>query len=73
MRVAIKPQTVPHFTAPVNAKVELGSLACGGTLQIFWLQKLQLLVESAVQLKSGCDFCKYQLKQILVANIATES
>ena len=43
------------------------------TLQIFWLQKLQLLVVFTVQLQSGCDFCNYELKQILAAKIATRS
>ena len=41
------------------------------TLQIFRLQKLQLLVVSFFQLQPGCNFCNYQLKLILVANFAT--
>ena len=31
MPVEVKANTVPHFKAPVNAKVELWGLECGGT------------------------------------------
>ena len=31
------------------------------TLQIFWLQKLQLLAVLHVQLQSGCNICNHQL------------
>ena len=43
------------------------------TLQIFWLQKLQLLVVLRVRLQFGCDFCNYKLQLLSVANIATKS
>ena len=43
------------------------------TLQIFWLQKLQLLVVLRVRLQSGCDFSNYKLQLLLVSNIATKS
>ena len=34
MPVEVEVQTVPHFKAPVNAKVELWVLECGGTFII---------------------------------------
>ena len=34
MPVEIEVHTVPHFKAPVNAKVELWRLACGGTFTV---------------------------------------
>ena len=43
------------------------------TLQIFWLQKLQLLAVLRVQLQSGCNICNHQLQLLLVAIFATLS
>ena len=43
------------------------------TLQIFWLQKLQLLAVLRVQLQSGCNICNHQLQLFLVAIFATLS
>ena len=34
MSVEVEVHTVPHFKAPVNAKVELWSVACGGTFTV---------------------------------------
>ena len=34
MPVGVEAHTVPHFKAPVNAKVELWGIECGGTLII---------------------------------------
>ena len=34
MPVEVEVHTVPHFKAPVNAKVELWRLACGGTFTV---------------------------------------
>ena len=34
MPVEVEVHTVPHFKAPVNAKVELWGLECGGTFII---------------------------------------
>ena len=34
MPVEVEVHTVPHFEAPVNAKVELWGLECGGTFII---------------------------------------
>ena len=41
----------------------------GYSLQIFWLQKLQLLVVFGVQLQLGCIFCNYHLQLPIIANL----
>ena len=42
------------------------------TLQIFWFQKLQLLVVFTVQLRFGCKFCNYQLQLPIIAIFAAK-